>query len=816
MSTNYLKFVVRIFLKERFYTLLNIIGLATGIAVSIIILLYLQNDLTYDRYHVNYRQIYRMVTNVRGPGVEFHVAETAREVPPLLVDDYPEILSYVRLQRIGTTLIQVPGQTEALYNEKDILKADSTVFDVFTHPFIAGNPQTALTGLHSIVLTEKLATKYFGNVNEALGQTLLIGDGKENYKVTGVIEDLPDNSHLKFNGLLSHIDERGFAVRDGQFNSEVIWNPDVYTYLLFPEGYNTADFFDKFQPFYDKYIKPFGDIVDSELWYRLEPLQDIHFQSTQESDEPQGNVAYIYAFGAIGIFILLLACINYMNMATARSGTRTKEIGVRKVLGSSKKSLVFSFLGEALMMAFFALAVSLCLVAIILYLTPFNSLIEKQLTLNFAHNPLLLWGTLGITLFIGLVSGLYPAFYLPNIGVVQSMKGSFNPKISGISFRKMLVVFQFIVSIAVVICTLLMKDQIDYVRNKELGFNKDHLMLVNIPDTLVQKQIPVIKNEMSRYSGIAGVTVAYNAPGIGVGTSVFKVETDSVMTQQAFNGLYVGEHYLKTMGIKLLAGRDFNEGFEGDARGNSFLINETAAKSLGWYNAADEKSTLEDALGKEIMFFHGETPGHVVGIIEDINVNSLHNPIQPTIIVPTEEEGGMFYFRLKGENLPQTMDFIRDKWATYDPNHPFEYRFLDEEFDAMYRADERQSNLITILAGICLLVSFLGVLGLSAFTAQRRTKEIGVRKVMGASIPQIVYLLYKEVMYLVIIAALLAAPLAYYVTSKWLENFAFRTNMNVLLFLVAALAALVLTFLIMSFHSIRTARLNPVVSLRYE
>ncbi len=817
MASNYLKFALRIFLKEKFYTLLNIIGLATGIAVSIIILLYLQNDLTYDTHHEKYRQIYRMVTNVKGPGVEFHAAGTAREVPAMLQEEYPEILSYVRLQSLGTTLINVPkNEGNELFNEEDMVRADSTIFEVFTHPFIAGNPKTALIELNSIVLSEELARKYFGNAQEALGKTLLIGDGKENYKVTGVIENLPDNSHLKFDGLLSHINERQWATKDGEFNSEAIWNPDVYTYLLLPERYNAADFFAKFQPFYDKYIKPFGDVVDSELWYYLEPLADVHFKSTQEWDEPQGNIAYVYAFGAIGLFILLLACINYMNMATARSGNRAKEIGVRKVLGSSKRRLVFSFFGESLLLAFVALFISIGIVAFILYATSFNSLIEKELTLNFADNPVLLFGTLGITLLIGLLSGLYPAFYLPSIGVVQSLKGAFKSGASGLMLRKSLVVFQFAISIAVVICTLLMKDQIDYVRTKELGFNKNHLLLVNIQDTLVQKQIPIIKNDMMQYSGIIGTTVAYNAPGIGVGSQVFKVETDSVMTQQAFNTLYVGENYLETMGIQLLAGRDFNEGFEGDKDAKSFLINETAAKELGWYNPAQEDAKLEDALNREIMFFHGEEPGHVIGIIKDINLSSLHNPIQPTIVVPANEEGGMFYFRLEGENLPETMDYIKEKWAAYDPNHPFMYRFLDEEFDAQYRADERQGNLISILSGICLLVSLLGVLGLSAFTAEQRTKEIGVRKVLGASIPQIVYLLFKDVMYLVIIASVLAAPLAYYVTNLWLENFAFRTEINAFLFILASVAALVIAFLTMSFHSIKTARLNPVVSLRYE
>ncbi|WP_277480735.1 FtsX-like permease family protein [Catalinimonas alkaloidigena] len=816
MLRTYFKFATRTFWKDRFYTLLNIIGLAIGIAVSIIILLYLQNDLTYDQHHDKHAQIYRLVTNVKGPGVEFHSASAAREMAPMLSEVYPELLSFVRFQGMDRTLVSVAGQgEESMYNEEDWAHADSTVFNVFTHPFLEGNPDNALKEKNSIVLTEKLAKKYFGD-EEALGKSLLLYEAKENFTVTGVIEDLPDNSHLKFDALVSYIEVREHAMRDGEFVSEAIWNPDVYTYLLFPKGYNTTDFFEKLPPFHDKYIKPFGDQVSSELWFYLEPLADIHFHSEQEDDQPQGNYAYIYAFGGIGLFILLLACINYMNMATARSGNRVKEIGMRKVLGSSRKALIYSFLGESVLLSVLALLIALGIVAIILYATPFNNLIEKDLTLNLLENGLLFSGAIGIALLMGILSGLYPAFYLPSLSAVQSLKGAFKSSASGIALRKSLVILQFTISIAVVICTLLMQDQIRYVRNLELGFNREHLLLVPIQDTLVQKQLPYIKNELEQYDGVIATTVSYNIPGLNVGGQVFQVEIDSSLTTQAFNTFYVGEDYLKTMDIPILAGRDFNEGFAGDKDGKSFIINETAARELGWYKAGQEGAKLEDALSGRLMFFHGEELGNVVGIVQDFNVSSLHNAIEPTIIIPARREGGILYARLKGENLPETMDHIQDKWSVYDPNHPFEYLFLDESFDELYRADERQSTLISVLSGICLLISLLGILGLSAFTAEQRTKEIGVRKVMGASIPHIVFLLFKDVMILVIFASILAAPIAYYLIERWLQDFAYRTDINILLFILAALAALLIAFITMSFHSLKTARLNPVISLRYE
>ncbi len=819
MLTNYLKFAFRTFWRNRFYTVLNIMGLATGIAVSIIILLYLQNDLAYDQHHEKHRQIYRLASNfeTQDASVSMNAATSAKVLGPLLRESFPEIQSFVRFEGTGVLLINVPeeGNSQA-YNEDHLLRSDSTVFEVFTHSFLAGNPGTALRQLNSIVLTEKLSKKYFGE-QEALGKTLWIGEQKEPYTVTGVIENLPDNSHLKFDGLLSGFKTETFTNQEGQFNSEAIWNPDVYTYLLFPKGYKPEDFFAKLQPFYDKYIQPFGSQVNATLWFYLEPLADIHFYSKQDGDEPQGNIAYVYAFGSIGLAILLLACINYMNMATARSASRGKEVGMRKVLGSSRKALFFSFLGESLILSFVALIVALGLVELVLVATPFNQLIQKELSLDLLHNLVLLIGVLGITLIVGVLSGLYPALYLPSINAIKSLKGAFKSSSSGLVLRKTLVTLQFIISIAVVICTLVMQDQISFMRNKSLGFDKEHLLIVLIQDTLVARQIPVISHELQANSNILGTTVSYTIPGVDVRNTVFKVETDSSMDNRAFYVLNVGKDYINTMGIKLLAGRDFQEDITKDTGGKSFIVNETAAKALGWYQPAQRDANIEDALDKEMMFFKGETPGHVVGIVQDFNISSLHNAVEPTVLVPiNENRSSYFYARLKGENLPQTIDYIREKWTAYDPNHPFEYAFLDQKFNEQYQADERQSALISILSGICLMISLLGVLGLSAYTAEQRTKEIGIRKVLGAKVSQIIYLLFSDVMYLVLIASVIAAPMAYFLMTYWLQDFAYRTEMNILLFVLAAVAALMIAFLTMSFHSLKTARRNPVDSLRNE
>ncbi len=819
MFKNYLKFALRIFWKDRFYATLNVIGLATGIAVSLIILLYLQNDLTYDQHHQKHEQVYRIVSNfeTQDGGISLNAATSARQLSPLLQEDFPELQAFARFEGTGTMLVNVPEEGNSQpYNEGHLMRTDSTVFEVFTYPLLAGNPNSALRQQNSIVLTEKLAQKYFGE-QEALGKTLWLGEEKEPHTVTGVMENLADNSHLKFDGLLSGLDTRGKANQDGSFNSEAIWNPDVYTYLLFPEGYQPDNFFAKLPPFYDKYIKPFGDQVNAEMWFYLEPLADVHFHSRQERDEPQGNIAYIYTFAGIGLAILLLACINYMNMATARSGSRGKEIGIRKVLGSTQQKLFFSFLGESLILSFVALIIALGLVEVILIATPFNQLIQKELSLDLLHNPVLLIGVLGITLFMGIVSGLYPALYLPAIHTIKSLKGAFKSSSAGLSLRKMLVTLQFVISIAVVICTLMMQDQLSFMRDKELGFDKEHLMIVQVQDTLVERQLPVIGNELQANSNILGTTVSYNIPGVNVSNQVFSVETDSAMDNRAFNIVNVGKDYIKTMGMTLLAGRDFPEHLTGEENGRDFIINETAAKALGWYQPAQKGAKLEDALDKQMTFFRREVPGRVIGIVQDFNISSLHNAVEPTVLVPhNETSGSYFYARLRGENLSQTIDYIREKWATYDPAHPFEYSFLDQKFNEQYQADERQSALISILSGICLMISSLGVLGLSAYTAEQRTKEIGIRKVLGAKISQIVYLLFSDVMYLVIIASMIAAPIAYTLMTYWLQDFAYKTDINFLLFILAALAALVIAFLTMSFHSLKTAQRNPVDSLRNE
>lgn len=806
MFRTHLKFFSRVFLKDKFFSILNISGLALGIAVSIILLLILDNDLSYDKHHLNHQRIYRLGGHLQATGIDVRLARTARELGPILQDEFPEVQGIVRANSWDRIMVKYQDKNggEKAFYEENVVRTDSNYFEIFTHTFLAGDPKTCLKDVNTLVITESAARKYFGD-EPALDKPLIVG--ADAYKVTGVIKDPPGNSHLKFDFLLSQLPLRPWTVEQGSVKSEAFWNPDVFTYLLFTEGYDPKNFYEKFPQIYDKYFKSFGDQVGGKYTPILEQLASIHFHSDLDADEPQGNIAYLYAFTGIGIFIILLACINYMNLSTAKSVKRAPEIAMKKTLGSGKRALVLSFLGESVFLSMVSLVLAIGIVFLVLKGTSFNQLIGKELTPDFAGNPLLLSGSIAIAFAIGIISGLYPAFYLPSIPTIKALKGSFKNATSAFLLRKVLITVQFAISIFVVVCTLFMQDQIDFVRSKELGFDKENILLLPIEDTLVQRQINGIKNEFLQDPRILGATTSYSVMGMNIGgNAVMWAEGDDGMKQQSFTIMSVGEDYLKTMGIPVLQGRDFRNGPTTDIE-DVFIANEAAVRLMGWG---------DEPVGKKVKFFHAEKDGHVIGVVKDFNFSSLHNPVEPVLIIKAREEGGFLHLKVRGENLPETMASIREKWSRIDPNHPYEAFFLDERFNEQYAEDEIQYRLLMGLSAICIFISLLGLLGLSAFTATQRTREIGIRKVHGASIPNIIFLLYKDVMYLIIIAAVVIVPLSYYLITAWLENFAYRAPLNYNLFGVVAVFALIFGFLTVAFHSLKTARTNPVDSLKCE
>ncbi|GHN01238.1 ABC transporter permease [Cytophagales bacterium WSM2-2] len=805
MILTHIKFFVRVFLKDKFFSVLNILGLALGIAVGILLLLILQHDLRFDKHYAGYDRIYRLGGHLQATGVDVQVARSARELGYILKSELPEVQKVTRANNWDHTLVkrEKKGEEVAQY-EEDVVRTDSTYFHVFKHEFISGDEKTCLNLLSSVVITESTAKRYFGK-DDPLNQELLI-DG-DTWKVTAVIKDLPKNTHLKFDFLLSGLSKsRGWTADQGQIKSEAFWNPDVYTYLVMPANYDPQNFETKFSPIFTKYFKSFGDQVGGKYTPILQPLADIHFHSKLVADEPVGNLSYLYAFTGIGAFIILLACINYMNLSTAKSVKRAGEIAMKKTLGSSRRFLVLSFLGESVFLSLVSLLLAVTFVFIVLRATSFNSLIGKDLSPDFMNNPLLLLGSLAVALGIGVLSGLYPAFYLPSVPTLSALKGSFKNKESGKLLRKALITTQFTISIFVVVCTFLMRDQIDYVRNIDLGFNKENVLILPVQDTLVQNQLTAIKNEFLKNPKITSTTTSYNVPGMGVGGPVMWAEGEGGMKQQAFKIMTVADDYFKTMNIEIVKGRGFQPGPKIDVE-NTFMCNQAAAKLMGWG---------DDPVGKKVKWFHGKEDGRVIGMVKDFNFNSLHNTIEPLLIVKSQKDGGFLYLKVAGDRLPETMTYIREKWSGFDPNHPFEYFFLDQRFNEQYKADETQYKLLSGLSSICIFVSLLGLLGLSAFTAAQRTKEIGIRKVHGATIPHIIYLLFKDIMYLVLIAAVLVIPAAWYVIQQWLGNFAYKTELNYFTFALVGFLAMVFAFFTVAFHSLKTARTNPVKSLKYE
>lgn len=810
MLRYHLKFSIRFFLKEKFFSTLNILGLSLGIAVSIILLLILQNDLTYDQHYTNQKRIYRLGSHYKITGVDEYIGITARELGPVLKDEFPEIEALTRIVKMDRQLVQKEGSEEekAFYEER-LIQADAAYFQLFDHEFIYGDVNTCLNDRHSVVITQSIAKKYF-NEADPLGKTLVINNVARN--VAGVIKDLPENTHLKFDFLLSGLaeirEDWDSTMKDGKPVSLLFWNPDVYTYMLMPENYNVLHFYNKFSVVYDTYFKEAANEFAGENTPILEPLADIHFHSHLQDGEQEGNLTYLYALTGIGFFIIVLACINYMNLSTARASRRAAEIGVRKITGSSKRGLIFSTLSESLLLSLISCILAVLLVLILLEGSSFNQLIDKNLTLNFLKNPLLLFGSVLMTLGIGFLSGLYPAFYLTNIPAVKALKGVYKNSKSGYLFRNVLMTVQFSISMFVVACTFFMRDQIHFIMNKDLGFNKDNVLVVPLRDTMMVRQLPLIKNELLSNSDIEAVTASQDLIGLGIGgvNVMYGESPDGMQQYGGITVMSVGDDYLKSMGLKLIHGRDFQLGPDADVDG-IYIANESAVRLMGWDKDA--------ALGKKVTFWEGENPGEVIGVVKDFNVNALYQGVDPMFIVKGHWSTGFLQIRLTGHDLPGTIDYVKDKWSRYD-SRPFEYFFLDQKFNEQYKADINQNKLFSLLMYICLFISLLGLLGLSAFTAIQRTKEIGIRKVLGANIPDIIYLLSSDTLFLVILSAVIIAPFSYWVINRWLDNFAYRAELNYKLYLVITIAALGFVFLTILLQSLKTARANPVDSLKYE
>ncbi len=801
MFKNYLVFTSRLIKRDKFHYFLNFLGLSTGIACCIIITLFLRNELTYDQHHENADRIYRISSNYVTSGKPLLFAVTSPALGPRLKEEYPEIENFVRIFPLPEMLFCYGDKR--LYQERLVL-ADPSILKVFTNPILQGNMETCLKDPNKIVLTETLARKYFDDDNP-LGKVIQV-ENQGDFMVTGVIEDPPRNSHIPIEGIISYStwDTNQQSLRWSMY--EVFG----YTYVLLPENYDLAAFYEKFPAFYEKYFK-----ADEELYGQVyKPiflkLKDIHYNTFGFRGEmPLGNRSYLYTFFFIGIFILILACVNYMNMATARSSTRVREIGMKKVLGSGKKNLIFQLLGESLLVSFMAMVFAYG--GVLLSLTVLNQRLGLDLETGMLFDPVIIAAVLGLFLLIGILSGIYPALYLSAVRSVTAISGGFSSGRTGVRIRRILVTFQFVISIGVVIITLFMNRQVEFMRHRDLGFKKENVVSVRLRDNDVIPKIPAFKQDLLQNPDIISVATAIGQPGTP-STGLYRFEGRNGMEEHNFWVLWAGFDFVQTLGAEIVEGRDFDPSFSTD-RQKGFIVNETLARFMEWDNP----------IGKHIT--QGtHTDGNVIGVVKDFHFTSLHNKIEPMLIrMITRPEDNMpgripsqIMVRLKGQSLAGTMEWLEGRWNKFNPNRPFTFSFLDESFDRLYDADRRQNRLVKMFSYICIIISLLGLLGLSSFTSTRRTKEVALRKVMGASAVQIVLIMFREIFFLIVTAIVVAIPVSLLFIDIWLGKFAYRTGISPVLFGAAALGAILVAFLTASYHSVKVAHTNPADNHRYE
>ncbi len=799
MFKNLLKISLRTIVKEKTYSILNIAGLTIGITCSMFLLMYILHELSYDRYHENARNIYRVVSNIKEPDNAFTWAVAQIPLAEELRDNYPEVKNAVRF--FGTGRAQYKNGDKQFY-EEEFYMADSTVFDMFSYKFLYGDPGTALDAPFSIVLTEKTAQKYFSDLHTALGQSIQNLQGEE-FKVTGILEDVPLNSHFLFDALISRSTRPGYTGNWGGFG--------VSTYVLLPEGYDL----NKMYASLDKIIKEKVDPIFAEfgitIKYELQPILDIHLYSKiQDEAEEGGDITYIYIFASVAIFMLIIACINYMNLATARSVNRAREVGVRKVMGSQRIQLIAQFITESVVIALIAMTISLLLIYALLPF--FNDLANKSLPFSFILQAPVILSLLAIVLFVGIVGGSYPAFYLSGFSPVNVLKGKITARGGNALFRKFLVAFQFAISIFMLISTLVVFAQLQYMRNKDLGFVKERVVRLSLNERALQDQAQVLVDRLKQTPEVASVGMASSSPGDGIGKLLLKVEdNDGKLTDRGVDLFSADYDFVKTMGMTIVEGRDFSRDIPSDTT-FAVLVNESMVKRMSW----------DDPIGKKFVFA-GNGPNNtdiekrVVGVLKDYHQNSLYDPIEPLMILLGKRDRLVFVRTVEGD-VRQSIAAIGKAWKDIFPTYVFEYEFLDADFNSQYKADEKRSQIFTAFSGLTIIIACLGLLGLAAFTTEQRTKEIGVRKVIGATVGNLVVLVSKEFFILVGIGMVLAFPVAWYFTSNWLQNFAYRIELEKQwpVFIISALLAFIITLATVGFHVVRAASANPVKSLRDE
>ncbi len=807
MLKNYIKIAWRNLLKKKVYSFINILGLGVGMACCVLIFLFVQDELSYDNYHEKGDRIYRLIHGSNSPEGSMEGAEETpfwvwhnAPVGPALKEEFPEVEKIVQFSGRSDLLL---SYGETTLQEDGVFYMDSTVFDVFSWKLLRGNAKTALVAPFSIVLTESTAKKYFGD-EDPLGKTL---KGSESagradagdYTVTGVMADVPSNSHFTFNALLSLSTFK--QSRPQVFDA---WGyVDFYTYFLVNEGFDPVAFEAKLPDF----IKRKRGGEDDKYAIKVEALKDVYLRTTaQRLPGETGSLTNIYVFSLIGVFILAIAMINFMNLSTARSMERAKEVGIRKSIGADRRSLVFQFLGESLIIVFFAAAVGLVLVTVAL---PFmNDLTGKVFEINQILNSKTIPFFIAILLLIGVLAGSYPALVLSSFRPLMILKGINKSDARGVNLRKGLVVFQFSLSIALIAGTIVVYSQMSHLLDKDMGFDKEHMLVLDYNyDEKVNDVSSVLQGELEAMPEVLSVAFSRSVPGSYFPNAGTTIETpDGEMKQEAQPIFQVGLDFIDHFDLELVAGRSYSRDYPSDSS-SALVINEAAARQYGYSNPADAVGKKFDQWGRE---------GQIIGVVKDFNYISLHRAVEP-LTLPFEAYASR-YLSLKviGEDLPKTLANVEQVWKKLAPHRPFIYSFLDEDFNKQYESDFRFRKIFTTFSVLAIMIACLGLLGLATYTAEQRTKEIGIRKVLGANIGSIVGLLSKDFIKLVSIAILIATPVAWYAMNKWLEGFAYQVPIHWWIFLISGVLAVVVALATISFQSVKAAMMNPVDSLKSE
>ena len=796
MIKNLLRIAARNFKKDTWYSLINILGLTIGITFSLFLIFYIRDELSFDRYNKKADRIFRIVSYIQERDKNTDWTLTQAPLAATLKKDYPEVEESARFMTKERTLFKNGDNN---FYETSVYYADSNVFKIFTYPFLQGDPAHALTEPNSIVLSKSEADKYFGENKPAVGKTLR--SVYDVYKVTGVIKDVPRNSHLRFDMLIS------WSSLPKNFNggNDNWGNFNNFTYVLLKPGTSAPAFNKKLVPMYEKYMAPLFAQFNVKMHYGVQPITEIHLHSKlQNEPEEVGSMSYIWIFSAVAFFMILIASINYMNLTTARSARRAKEIGIRKVMGSGKKQLVFQFLSESVLTALAAVVISFLLV--LLLLPAFNSLSGKQFSWRTLFQPFNILLLLSIGLVTGLVGGSYPAFYLSSFAPVKVLKGGLSKASGNINLRRTLVVIQFAISMIMLICTWVVYSQLSYVRNKDVGFNKNEVMTVIVNTGEDERgKINAMDNDFRSIAGVKTVGTGNNYPGgSNLNLNLFRVQTDSGYVDKAVNCYAIDEHFLPVLNIPIVKGRNFSN--LSDTL-HSIVVNQAMVKHFGW----------KEPIGMRVKF-PGDTSGQyleVVGVVKDFNQKSLYNPIEPLLFF-YGPNGNMIQLKMNTSNLKSTIAQVGNTWKKYFPDLPFEYKFLDRDFNSQYAADQRRGKIFAAFSILTILITCLGLLGLTAFTTQQKQKEISIRRVMGASISEIVSLITINYLWLALIAAVIAFPIAYYFMSNWLSVFPYNNGLSVIPFMVSALVIVLAAVLTVMFHSTKAALANPAINLRTE